>query len=148
MIPGSGGTASTGGGRCHDVAAPVTRADHGRAIRLLGDVDLAKRHARSIADEGERASALAGIAKVLAASNPDLAERLARSIADERRKATALIGVAKALAASDPDRAAGLIADAERAARSIASYRGKRGHRRSSWSRRRWPPRTRTGPPG
>ena len=81
------------------------RNDPARAARLLAD---AERIANSITDESSKASALSGIAKALAATDPDRAAahepNIANSITDESTKASALSGIAKALAA-DPDRA-------------------------------------------
>ena len=93
-------------------------ADIAKAL-AASDPDRAERIAQSITDESWKARALADIAKALAASDPDRAERIAQSITDKHSKARALADIAKALAASDPDRSARVIADAERAARSI-----------------------------
>jgi hypothetical protein len=90
--------------------------DIARAARLLAD---AERIASSITDEFSKASALSGVAKVVAATDPDRAERIASAITDESWKASALSGVAKVVAATDPGRAARLLADAERIASSI-----------------------------
>ena len=105
------------------------RSDLARAARLLAD---AERIANSITDEYSKASALSGVAKALAATDPDRAarlfadaERIANSITDESSKASALSGIAEALAATDPDRAARLLTDAERIANSITDESSK-----------------------
>jgi hypothetical protein len=77
--------------------------DIARAARLLAD---AERIASSITDEFSKASALSGVAKAVAATDPDRAVRIASSITVESSKASALSGVAKVVAATDPDRAA------------------------------------------
>ncbi len=69
------------------------RTDRARATRLLTD---AERVAQSITDELWKATALAGVAGALAATDPDRAERVARSITDESSKVTALLKIAKA----------------------------------------------------
>ena len=94
----------------------AARNDRARAARLITD---AERIARSITSVSEKATALAEVAKALAATDPDRAERIARSITSESSKAKVLAEGAAALAATDPDRAARLMADAERIARSI-----------------------------
>jgi hypothetical protein len=120
--PVSPGTpADTQGRRTDDEAsrgnpAPA-RAARIRAVRLL---DEALDVARSIGDEGERVSALSGIALELAATDPGRAsgliadaERLARAITDKSGRDDALDSVVWTLIPADPDRA-------ERVARSIA----------------------------
>jgi phage gpG-like protein len=87
------------------------QSDVSRVIRLLAD---AERIANSITSEFWKASALSGIAAVLAATDPDRAERIANSITSEFWKPSALSGIAVALAATDPLRA-------ERIANSITS---------------------------
>ena len=90
--------------------------DIARAARLLAD---AERIASSITDEFSKASALSGVAKVVAATDPGRAarlladaERIASSITVESWKVGALSDVAKVVAATDPGRA-------ERIAKSI-----------------------------
>ena len=59
--------------------------------------DRAERIARSITDEDSKADALAGVAKILAATDPDRAERIARSITEEYgRVVKALVWIAEA----------------------------------------------------
>ena len=92
------------------------RIDRARTTRILADTE---RVARSIPDSSSRASALAGVANAMAATDPARAARLitdaegvARSIPDSSSRASALAGVANAVAATNPERA-------ERVARSI-----------------------------
>jgi hypothetical protein len=87
----------------------AVRDDLGRAAQLIQD---AERLAESITDECQRASALADIAAVLAATEPDRAaqliedaEHLAQSVTDKYSKDSVLADIAVALAATDPDRA-------------------------------------------
>jgi hypothetical protein len=121
------GTGSTRGGqRGRNARREETKKDPGplaRAARVLAD---AEHTAQSITDEPSKAKALAGIARVLAATDPNNAsrvladaERIAQSIVGKPQKAQALADVAAALTASDPDRASRLLADAERIAQSI-----------------------------
>ena len=72
-----------------------------------------------------KASALSGIAKAVAATDPDRAERIANSITNEFWRAAGAGRVAAALAATDPDHAARLLADAERIANSITDASSK-----------------------
>ena len=97
--------------------------DRARINRLVA---AAVHAAYSVDDSGERASAVARVAEVVAATDPDRAgrliadaERLALSISKDDWRVTALAGVAEVVAATDPDRAARLIADASRLAQSI-----------------------------
>jgi hypothetical protein len=99
--------------------------------------------AHSIVDEFDRATALADIANVMAVTDPGRAallateaERIARTIASQSKRgrdakianrvdstrARALARVAKAVAVTDPARAARLVAEAERIARSVTMY--------------------------
>ena len=94
----------------------AARRDRSRATRVLID---ARGIAESITDENLKASALADIAKALAATDPDRAagliadaERIAQSITSNGLRAIALADITGTLAATDPDRA-------ERIARSI-----------------------------
>ena len=103
------------------------RNNRARATRILND---AARTAQFIANESERASTLADVARALAATDPDRAarllaeaERLAQPITDEHAKNIALADIAKALAATDPDRAeriAQTITDENRNASALA----------------------------
>jgi hypothetical protein len=91
----------------------AARNDRARVIRLLID---AERSARSITDETLKVSALANIARALAATDRNRAaqliadaERIARAITiNEFAKADALVEVVGPLAAIDPDRAEGI----------------------------------------
>jgi len=102
------------------------------------DPDRAERVAQSITNEESKAGVLGDIAGKLAAIDPGSAarlgadaERAAHSLAlkssegatdvarEQTYKVWSLIGIADMLAALDPDRAARLVADAERLARSI-----------------------------
>lgn len=83
----------------------LAATDPDRAARLIAD---AERTARSFTDEDAKASALAAVAKALAATDPDRAERIAQSITDEYLKASALTNLARAAvqhAADDPEAA-------------------------------------------
>jgi TIR domain len=93
--------------------------------------DRAESIARSIKEQAERASALAGIARTVAATNPadaarlladaqDIAQSIAGGVTEQYSKARALTDIAKGLAAIDPNGAAWVIADAEGIAQSIA----------------------------
>ncbi len=85
------------------------RSDRVRAARVLAD---AERVARSMTEEDLKPTALADVARALAATDPDRAARLnadaediAQSISDEAVKAVPLANLAMVLAATDPDRA-------------------------------------------
>lgn len=86
-------------------------------VGALADVDpgRAERLAQSIADIGQRNSALSTLAITLAATDPDRAERIAQSVTDEGKRDSALSKIAVALADTDPDRA-------ERLGRSLAGH--------------------------
>jgi hypothetical protein len=64
--------------------------------------------ARSITEEGRKATVLIVITEAVAATDPDRAEGIARSITAEEGKEWALARVAEAVAATDPARAARL----------------------------------------
>jgi hypothetical protein len=104
--------------------------------------DRAEHAAQSITKEYWKASALANIVEKLAATDPDRAERIAQLITDDNSRVSALANVADAVVATDRDRAVGLIADAERVARSITNNDSRRWH----WSTlpKRWQLPTRT----
>ena len=74
----------------------ASRNDLTRAVRLLGE---AERTANFITDESSKASALSGVARALAVSDPDRAERIANSITEDWQKAWALTNIAKAIPA-------------------------------------------------
>ena len=100
-----------------ELAAVLTGADPGRAIRLAGD---AERAARAITDDRyQQSAALAVVAGALAGSDPDRAERIARSITWPYRHVQALCAVARALAGADFEHASRLAADAEQVVRTI-----------------------------
>lgn len=87
------------------VERPVTH-DPARAARLLTS---AERVARAMSDNSDKASALATVARAVAAASPSRAarlaadaERIARSFGDETAKAGALASIAGNLAATDP----------------------------------------------
>ena len=119
-------------------AGKVPERDHNGQASSAGLLDDAERIARSITSDEEKVSALGGIAKVIAATDPgraarllDDAERIARSVTSDEEKVSALGGIAKVIAATDPGRAARLLDDAERIARSITSVKQK------AWALRR-----------
>ena len=102
-----------------DVAAVLAATDPDRAARLIADAEHVARSItdnrdarlitnaehvflppfavtrRSITDKESQASALATIAKALAATDPDRAERVARSITDKESQASALVSIAR-----------------------------------------------------
>ena len=80
----------------------AARADRERATRILAD---AERITQTITDEQGKIEALAGVAGMLAATDPDRAERIAQSITSGSWKAHALAGVARTIAATAPERA-------------------------------------------
>jgi hypothetical protein len=68
--------------------------------------------ARSITEEGQKATVLVVIAEAVAATDPDRAarltadaERIAQSMTKESSKALALVRITESVAATDPDRA-------------------------------------------
>jgi hypothetical protein len=92
----------------------------------LGRTRYAVELARSVTDLQKRAEALAGLADVLAVSDPASAaevageaERTAIAITDAKDRAKALVAIARVLTSGHPERAARLAADAKQVAGTI-----------------------------
>jgi hypothetical protein len=101
------------------VAKALASSNPHQAAQLFTE---AERAAQSGPHPGNNELVLQYIATALAPVNPDHAERIARSAITRQfrhMKPTTMAHVAQALALADPDRAARLLRDAERAARSI-----------------------------
>jgi hypothetical protein len=112
--------AATDPDRAERIAGSIT--DHERRARKLAEVavavaprdqDRSRRLAHTAASATTKEEGLADVAETLASIYPDMAEHIARSITDPE----ALGNIAKAMAVTSPDRAAGILANAERAAR-------------------------------